>query len=170
MLLNGEKVAVKIQHRHLAGHVESDLAMLHGFVQAAKWLFKEFNYEWLVDGFEKNMRIELDFTREAQNMKRTQNFLKENGFKDVYVPQVMIKPTKRVLVMEFIDGIHIDEIDNLRKAHIDMRKLGRLFSKMIIKMIHKEGFVHADTHSGNLMARKWKGKDQLVVLDHGLYQ
>lgn len=41
---------------------------------------------------------------------------------------------------------------------------------MIIKMIHKEGFVHADTHSGNLMARKYKGKDQLVVIDHGLYQ
>lgn len=41
---------------------------------------------------------------------------------------------------------------------------------MIIKMIHKEGFVHADTHSGNLMARKIKGRDQLVLLDHGLYQ
>jgi aarF domain-containing kinase len=41
---------------------------------------------------------------------------------------------------------------------------------MIIKMIHKEGFVHADTHSGNLMVRKVRGKDQLVLLDHGLYQ
>lgn len=38
-------------------------------------------------------------------------------------------------------------------------------------MIHKEGFVHADTHSGNLMVRKLKNKkDQLVLLDHGLYQ
>ena len=37
-------------------------------------------------------------------------------------------------------------------------------------MIHKEGFVHADPHSGNLMVRKFKGKDQLVILDHGLYQ
>lgn len=42
---------------------------------------------------------------------------------------------------------------------------------MIIKMIHKEGFVHADTHAGNIMVRKLKhGKDQLVILDHGLYQ
>lgn len=42
---------------------------------------------------------------------------------------------------------------------------------MIIKMIHKEGFVHADTHCGNLMVRKLKNKkDQLVLLDHGLYQ
>ncbi len=42
---------------------------------------------------------------------------------------------------------------------------------MIIKMIHKEGFVHADTHCGNLLVRKLKNKkDQLVLLDHGLYQ
>ena len=41
---------------------------------------------------------------------------------------------------------------------------------MIIKMIHREGFVHADTHGGNLMGRRVKGRDQLVVLDHGLYQ
>jgi aarF domain-containing kinase len=53
---------------------------------------------------------------------------------------------------------------------IDTRAIGTMFAQMIVKMIHKEGFVHADTHSGNLMARKHKGKDQLVVLDHGIYQ
>jgi len=37
-------------------------------------------------------------------------------------------------------------------------------------MIHKAGFVHADTHTGNMLVRKYKGKDQLVLLDHGLYQ
>lgn len=54
---------------------------------------------------------------------------------------------------------------------VNTQEIGKLFSKMIIKMIHKEGFVHADTHSGNLMVRKLKNKkDQLVLLDHGLYQ
>ena len=38
-------------------------------------------------------------------------------------------------------------------------------------MIHKYGFVHADPHSGNILLRKdKKGKDQIVLLDHGLYQ
>jgi predicted unusual protein kinase regulating ubiquinone biosynthesis (AarF/ABC1/UbiB family) len=38
-------------------------------------------------------------------------------------------------------------------------------------MIHNEGFVHADTHSGNLMVRKNKvNHAELVILDHGLYQ
>lgn len=72
--------------------------------------------------------------------------------------------------MEYIHGIHLDETEKLKKHGINAKKIGALFSHMIIKMIHKEGFVHADTHTGNLMARKVKGKDQLVVLDHGLYQ
>jgi predicted unusual protein kinase regulating ubiquinone biosynthesis (AarF/ABC1/UbiB family) len=58
--------------------------------------------------------------------------------------------------MEYIDGIHIDELDKLRKAKVNLKLIGKTFSQMIIKMIHKEGFVHADTHGGNLMVRKLK--------------
>ena len=76
ILLNGEEVAVKVQHRELAGQVESDLEMMHMFVKVAKFMFDEFHYQWLVDGFEKNIRKELDFMIEASNMKRTSYFLK----------------------------------------------------------------------------------------------
>ena len=103
-------------------------------------------------------------------MKRTAMFLKDHNFHSIYVPQLLLKPTRRVLVMEYIHGIHIDELEKMKSRKIDARKMGTLFSKMIIKMIHKEGFVHGDTHCGNLMVRKFKGKDQLVLLDHGLYQ
>ena len=72
--------------------------------------------------------------------------------------------------MEYIHGVHIDELEKINTMKINAKKIGTLFSTMIIKMIHKEGFVHADTHCGNLMVRKVKGKDQLVLLDHGLYQ
>lgn len=96
--------------------------------------------------------------------------MRDNGFKDIYIPQILLKPTRRVLVMEYIHGVHLDEKEKLRELKIDSKRIGALFSHMIIKMIHKEGFVHADTHSGNLMARKHRGKDQLILLDHGLYQ
>ena len=66
--------------------------------------------------------------------------------------------------------MHFDELERLKQRGINAKRLGTLFSNMIVKMIHKEGYVHADPHSGNLMARKYKGKDQLVLLDHGLYQ
>jgi aarF domain-containing kinase len=52
-----------------------------------------------------------------------------------------------------------------------MKHIGKTFSKVIIKMIHKYGFVHGDPHSGNLLVRKLSsGRDQLVLLDHGLCQ
>ena len=96
--------------------------------------------------------------------------MQENNFKNIYIPKVLLNSTKRVLVMEFIDGVHLDETDKLKKLGINTKILGTTFSNMIVKMIHKDGYVHADPHSGNLMARKYKGKDQLVLLDHGLYK
>ena len=54
---------------------------------------------------------------------------------------------------------------------INSKSMGRNFSNLMTKITHKYGFVHADPHSGNLLVRKdKKGKDQLVILDHGLYQ
>ena len=169
-LLGGADVAVKVQHRELAGQIEGDLRMMHCFSDLAKMVFDDFAYEWLVEGFDRNIRKELDFKIEAANMKRASRFLEENGFKNVYVPLLELEPTQRVLVMEFIEGVHIDQVGIMRQMGVNLKKMGKLFSKVIIKMIHKEGFVHADTHTGNMMVRKVNKKDQLVLLDHGIYQ
>jgi predicted unusual protein kinase regulating ubiquinone biosynthesis (AarF/ABC1/UbiB family) len=73
--------------------------MMWTFVKVAKWLFDDFSYTWLVEGFEKNIKIELDFRTEAANMRRSQHFLKENNFRNIYIPQLYLTPSKRVLVM-----------------------------------------------------------------------
>ena len=67
-LTGGQKVAVKVQHRPLASHIDNDLKMLHFFNDASKWLFEGFVYEWLVEGFDRNIRKELDFRLEYENM------------------------------------------------------------------------------------------------------
>ena len=104
-------------------------------------------------------------------MKRLDAFIKEEKFTQIYVPKVYHPLTKKLLIMEFIDGNHIDEIDKMKNQNIDLKFIGSIFSKLVIKMIHKKGFVHADLHAGNLKVRMDKnGKSQLVVLDHGLYQ
>jgi aarF domain-containing kinase len=89
----------------------------------------------------------------------------------VHVPKLMQAPTKKMLIMEYIHGFHIDEVDKMRSAKINMKEVGKRFSQVIVRMIHKYGFVHADPHSGNLLVRKnSKGQDELYLLDHGLYQ
>ena len=78
------------------------------------------------------------------------------SYKNIYVPIVYLKPTKRVLVMEYISGYHIDQLDLIKADSLNLKEIGKIFSNVMIKMIHREGFVHADPHSGNLMIRKKK--------------
>lgn len=93
-------------------------------------------------------------------MKRVHEMLVKEKFKNVHVPKLVMEPTQKMLVMEYIHGFHIDEIDRMRTADINMKEIGKTFSKVITKMIHKYGFVHADPHSGNLLVRKnEKGQD-----------
>lgn len=93
-------------------------------------------------------------------MDRVRKMLKAEKFKNVYIPKLLREPSKKLLIMEYIHGCHVDEIQKMKQAKIDMRVIGKTFSKVIIKMIHKYGFVHADPHSGNILVRKnAKGKD-----------
>jgi predicted unusual protein kinase regulating ubiquinone biosynthesis (AarF/ABC1/UbiB family) len=62
----------------------------------------------LVEEFDKNIRNELNFVKEADNIKRAQRFLSDNKFKDIYVPKVLLPATSRLLIMEYIKGIHLD--------------------------------------------------------------
>ena len=55
--------------------------------------------------------------------------------------------------MEFIDGYHVDEVEEMKKKNIDPKLIGKFFSNLVVKMIHREGFVHADPHAGNLKVR-----------------
>lgn len=118
-----------------------------------------------------NIQKELDFRLEAVNMKRVKEMLEREKFKNVMVPKLIHEPCKKMLIMEYIHGFHIDEVEKMRMAKINMKEVGRRFSQVIVRMIHKYGFVHADPHSGNLLVKKnQKGEDVLYLLDHGLYQ
>lgn len=81
--------------------------------------------------------------------------------------------TKRVLVMEYLQGGQVDDTTYLDEHKIDRlevaNKLGQLYSNMIF--VH--GYVHSDPHPGNLLVRRapagsGRGTD-VILLDHGLY-
>lgn len=78
--------------------------------------------------------------------------------------------TKRVLVMEYVTGGQVNDLEFIDSNKIDRydvaSKIGQLYSKMIFV----NGFVHSDPHPGNILLRKTqKGDTEIVLLDHGLY-
>lgn len=78
--------------------------------------------------------------------------------------------TKRILVMEYLEGGQVNDLDYIKENKIDpfevANKIGQLYSHMIFI----NGFVHSDPHPGNILVKNNK-KNQLeiILLDHGLY-
>ncbi|XP_054944628.1 aarF domain-containing protein kinase 1 isoform X2 [Physeter macrocephalus] len=171
VLHDGRTVAVKVQHPKVQAQSSKDILLMEALVLAVKQLFPEFEFMWLVDEAKKNLPLELDFLNEGRNAEKVAQMLKHFDF--LKVPQIYWElSTKRVLLMEFVDGGQVNDRDYMERNKIDVNEISRHLGKMYSEMIFVNGFVHCDPHPGNVLVRKCPGtgKVEIVLLDHGLYQ
>lgn len=71
--------------------------------------------------------------------------------------------------MEYIHGIPLLNVGELKEKKFKFKEIASTISKAFTKLVFKNGFVHSDPHQGNIMIRRHKGVEQVVLLDHGLY-
>ncbi|KAF8893307.1 ABC1 family-domain-containing protein [Infundibulicybe gibba] len=158
---SGKRVAVKLQHPHL------DEFLTLGWV---KYWFPEFEFTWLGEEMRTNLPKEMDFVHEASNAKRAaQDF--ENIRTSLYIPEV-ISATKRVLIMEYIQGGRVDDLKYLADAHIDRNKVALELSRIFNQMVFVNGWFHAVRNLLIRPAPTTTGSPynfEIVLLDHGLY-
>ena len=84
---------------------------------------------------------------------------------DVFIPDIYWNlTTKRVLTMDFIRGIPIDEVDKIKKANIDPKKVAINLGQAVARMIFVKGYFHGDPHGGNVLVQSG-GK--IALLDFG---
>ncbi|KAF9447494.1 atypical/ABC1/ABC1-B protein kinase [Macrolepiota fuliginosa MF-IS2] len=170
---SGRRVAVKLQHPHLAEFCDIDMEMVEVTLGWIKYWFPEFEFTWLADEMRQNLPKEMDFIREDNNAARaTKDF--EGMRTSLYIPEVIIS-TKRVLIMEFIEGGRVDDLQYLAKNNIDRNKVALELSRIFSQMVFVNGWFHADPHPGNLLIRPAIRHShspynfEIVLLDHGLY-
>ncbi|KAI0949682.1 hypothetical protein AcW1_009217 [Taiwanofungus camphoratus] len=169
----GEMVAVKLQHPHLAEFCDIDMEMVEISLGWIKHWFPEFEFTWLGQEMRENLPKEMDFTYERDNAIRTMNEFK-NICTSLYIPHVL-RAEKRVLVMEYIDGRRADDLEYLAENNIDRNKVAIELARIFGRMVHLNGWFHADPHLGNLLIRpaplnsKSPYNFEIVLLDHGLY-
>ncbi|KAI4583495.1 hypothetical protein MJG53_008708, partial [Ovis ammon polii x Ovis aries] len=171
MLRDGRTVAVKVQHPKVQAQSSKDILLMEVLVLAVKQLFPEFEFMWLVDEAKKNLPLELDFLNEGRNAEKVAQMLKHFDF--LKVPRIYWElSTKRVLLMEFVDGGQVNDRHYMERNKIDVNEISRHLGRMYSEMIFVNGFVHCDPHPGNVLVRKQPdtGKVEIVLLDHGLYQ
>ncbi|KAF9904252.1 hypothetical protein EC991_002910 [Linnemannia zychae] len=175
----GEEVAVKIQHPALSEFSEIDMATISQLAKFIAYAFPDFEFFWLSEEIQDNLPKELDFRFEAKNSARTAaNFDRaraEGEPSTVKVPEV-VWAQKRVLVMEFMNGARIDNVEYLKKNNILVSEVSKEMARTFSQMIYKDGFLHCDPHPGNIMIRPTPAGSpshrnfEIIVLDHGLYR
>ena len=167
VLRTGERVAIKIQRPNIKHKIEIDLILMKVLARQVVKTYPgltSFNVIGFVEDFGENLMKELDFNNEASNMLRFTDMFKDDP--TCYIPKVFIQHSRqRLLVMEYIEGLRPDDIDGLRAAGFDPQIIAVNGTHIILKMILRHGFFHADPHPGNLFIR---GDNQIVLLDHGM--
>jgi ubiquinone biosynthesis protein len=154
ILSNGDMVVVKVQRPGIREQIETDIVILQtvaGLMEKHIPESKFINPSGIVEEFQKTVRKEMDFKAEARNSFRFKENFKDNP--DVHFPKVYTKLTsEKVLVMERIDGVRIDDVEGIEAMGLDRKELARIGVDAYLKMVFEDGFFHADPHSGNIFA------------------
>ncbi len=163
-ILKGEglTVAVKVRRPGIKKKIEVDLDILEAIADRLHERsddLKIYDLPNLLRVTRRNLLKELDFTREARNIKIAGSYESE-----VYVPEVyMDYCSEQVLICEYIEGLKLSEIEknNIGDPHL----IAKQGLNTAIKQILEDGYFHADPHPGNLIYTKDKG---LCLLDWGM--
>jgi ubiquinone biosynthesis protein len=166
-LKDGTKVAVKVQRPGIGGIIEKDLVILQSMAKRVEAVFPDlrvYNPTGMVEDFATQIRKELDFVRDGKNAERLARNMK--GIPGVKCPRIFWEYSgTRLLVMEYVEGVRIDDVEAIRKAGLFPREIARRGFHSYMKQIFEDGFFHGDPHPGNLVVTP---KGDIVFLDFGI--
>ena len=167
VLNDGTVVAIKVQRPGIGEIIETDLGILQSMAERMEIVLPEsrlYNPTGMVDDFAHQIIKELDFTRDARNADRmARNF---RDVPDIRFPKIYWEfTTPKVLVMEFVEGVRIDDPEAVIGMSLDPHMIGVKGFHAYLKMIFEDGFFHGDPHPGNLLVTK---AGEIVFLDFGI--
>lgn len=167
VLLTGERVAIKVQRPNIKNVIETDLEILQELARLAEsrldWA-KRYQVRDIVEELAMSLRQELDYEAEARNSERVANSFKDNP--KVLIPKVYWEyTTAKILTMEYVEGIKLNDIEKLHLEGFDTKVIGETVVNTIFQQILIDGFFHGDPHPGNLLALS---SGEIAFMDFGI--
>ena len=166
-LKTGRPVAVKIQRPGIGRVIEADLRLMRSI---AEWVVEHvedlhwFNPLGTVDEFARSIRRELDFTIEARVIDRFRQDFEDNDA--VFIPATYPELSdKRVLTMDWVDGIRLDATDQYPARNCDPRAVAASGCDVLCQQVFEHRLFHADPHPGNILVTR---DNQIAFLDYGM--
>ncbi|AKB86187.1 AarF/ABC1/UbiB kinase family protein [Methanococcoides methylutens] len=166
-LLGGADIVVKVQRPGIRKVIDSDLDILYsiaGFAEEHVEEAKLYSPVEVVDELQKSIYLEMDFTQEGRNIERFQNNFRDDP--NIVIPGVYWEySSRRVLTLDYIDGIKSDNFEKIDELGLDRDKLAEHGTEAFMKQIFEDGFFHADMHSGNVLILE---DGRIALLDFGM--
>ena len=166
-LPDGTEVVVKIRRPGVVESVNEDLDILKELAATAHRHLEfadRYDLVGLVEEFSQTLRAELDYIREGHSAERfAQNLASDPG---IHVPRVFWDATtSRVLTLERIRGIKINDLEGLDNQGTDRRRLAQYATNVVLKMVCEDGFFHVDPHPGNFFIEQ---NGTIGLIDFGM--
>jgi ubiquinone biosynthesis protein len=166
-LRDGTPVVVKVRRPGVVNRINSDLEILQNLAaQAARhWrVAEDYNVVGIAGHFARALRAELDYLEEGRNADRFQEMFE--GSSALHIPKVFWDTsTSRVLTLERITGVKIDDLPALSRMGVDGGEIIRRAVDGIAQMVFVNGFFHADPHPGNLFIEQ---DGRIGLIDFGM--
>ncbi len=166
-LHDGTAVVIKVRRPGVVAQVQEDLEILTNLAHQASrnWtVVVDYNLEAIAAEFAATLRAELDYLQEGRNAERfARNFSHDSS---IHIPRIFWPTTtSRVLTIERIHGLRIDDEEVLALSAFDRNHLADVAARAAVKMIFEDGFFHADPHPGNLFV---ESPARIGLIDFGM--
>jgi ubiquinone biosynthesis protein len=171
-LKDGREVIVKVVRPGIRTTIKRDIGLMYIVADGLERYWSEgkrLQPTGVVAEFEKTLFDELDLMREAANASQLRRNFRDDP--DIHVPEVMWELCRRkVMVMERVSGIRVDDIAALKRAGVDMRRLAEKGVELFFTQVFRDHFFHADMHPGNLFVDPRDGgrHARFIPVDFGI--
>ncbi len=167
VLKTGEKVAIKVQRPKMKTVIETDLEILQDLALIAEqrldWA-ERYQIRDIVDEFSRSLLEEIDYTIEGRNAEKIYKQFQDNP--KIVIPKIYWEySTKKVLTMEYVEGVKINEMDKIKQMGNHPEVLANTIIDSILKQVLVDGFFHGDPHPGNILTLPG---NVIVFLDFGM--
>jgi len=167
VLQDGTRVAVKIQRPGIIPVIQTDLgilmeiaALMERHIPELKWI----SPTELVRHFSNTIRRETDFVSELYAAEQFRRNFDDNPV--MVIPRVYREySSEKILVMDYIEGIKISDIEAISRSDLDRKILAKNGTSSILEEIFEHQFFHADPHPGNLFALEG---NRIAAIDFGM--
>lgn len=166
-LHTGEDVVVKVQRPGLKNLFDVDVQAVHKVIRFCQRYFswaRKFDLDSLYQEFFHVLYQEIDYIEEGKNAERfSRNF---QGYPQIVIPKIYWRyTTQKIITIEYLPGIKVDDTTTLKAKGIDLKRLNQLGICCYLKQLLQDGFFQADPHPGN-MAVTLDGS--LIFYDFGM--